>query len=276
MTQELVASMLGVRREGITEAAGKSAACRLHPLPPRPHCGARARRTGDRARASATPWSRRNCAACCPTCGIARAFPIVGEQCRPAGHFLEFTGPHTHPVTTRCHLPRSGRLLGRLRCGQVAALAFPSLQVLRALLLLGMVKRGASTHCESGADRRSSDQHKRYYPTSVHHHGFLRDSTARSIFAARSQVGALTHRACQDPRPLSPLGSQTVRRAGGSLEILPALTGRPQSVRVDGVVGAALSHPACVTEQTISSLAVTILITREHYENLQSRIPASR
>ena len=47
MTQELVASMLGVRREGITEAAGKLAAGRLHPLPPRPHRGARAVRTGD-------------------------------------------------------------------------------------------------------------------------------------------------------------------------------------------------------------------------------------
>ena len=46
MTQELVASMLGVRREGITEAAGKLAARRLHPLPPRPHLGARALRAG--------------------------------------------------------------------------------------------------------------------------------------------------------------------------------------------------------------------------------------
>ena len=41
MTQELVASMLGVRREGITEAAGKLQQSGLHPLPARTHRSAR-------------------------------------------------------------------------------------------------------------------------------------------------------------------------------------------------------------------------------------------
>ena len=40
MTQELVASALGVRREGITEAAGKIAARWSNSLPPRPHYSA--------------------------------------------------------------------------------------------------------------------------------------------------------------------------------------------------------------------------------------------
>jgi CRP-like cAMP-binding protein len=63
MTQELVASMLGVRREGITQAAG---ICR------RPVSFAIAAGTSQwpiapdwkRARANATPWSRRNWTAC--------------------------------------------------------------------------------------------------------------------------------------------------------------------------------------------------------------------
>ena len=46
MTQELVASALGVRREGITEAAGNLQRAGLHSLPPRPHCGARSVRPG--------------------------------------------------------------------------------------------------------------------------------------------------------------------------------------------------------------------------------------
>ena len=36
--------MLGVRREGITEAAGNLQRAGIHPLPPRPHCGARSGR----------------------------------------------------------------------------------------------------------------------------------------------------------------------------------------------------------------------------------------
>ena len=48
MTQELVASALGVRRESITRGRRQSAARRLHPLPPRPHFRARAVRAGSR------------------------------------------------------------------------------------------------------------------------------------------------------------------------------------------------------------------------------------
>jgi hypothetical protein len=47
MTQELVASMLGVRRESVTEAAGQFAERRLHPLPAWTHCGAGPRRFGN-------------------------------------------------------------------------------------------------------------------------------------------------------------------------------------------------------------------------------------
>ena len=41
MTQELIANMLGVRREGVTEAAGKLQGAGLDPLQPRPHHRAR-------------------------------------------------------------------------------------------------------------------------------------------------------------------------------------------------------------------------------------------
>jgi hypothetical protein len=58
MTQELVASMLGVRREGITRppeiAAARSYRYR------RGHIAVLERSGLERARASATPWSRRN------------------------------------------------------------------------------------------------------------------------------------------------------------------------------------------------------------------------
>ncbi len=46
ITQELIAGMLGVRREGITEAAGKLQEQWADPLPPRPHHGAEPRRVG--------------------------------------------------------------------------------------------------------------------------------------------------------------------------------------------------------------------------------------
>ena len=44
MTQELIANMLGVRREGVTEAAGKLQDAGLIQLQPRPHHGARSAR----------------------------------------------------------------------------------------------------------------------------------------------------------------------------------------------------------------------------------------
>ena len=54
MTQELIANMLGVRREGVTEAAGKLQGAGLIQLHPRPHHGARPRRLEAARRASAT------------------------------------------------------------------------------------------------------------------------------------------------------------------------------------------------------------------------------
>ena len=46
MTQELIANMLGVRREGVTEARAQLAEGRIDPLFARPHCGAGSRRSG--------------------------------------------------------------------------------------------------------------------------------------------------------------------------------------------------------------------------------------
>ena len=49
MTQELIANMLGVRREGVTESAGKLQQLGLIQLQPRPDHGARPARTGGAA-----------------------------------------------------------------------------------------------------------------------------------------------------------------------------------------------------------------------------------
>ena len=60
MTQELVASMLGVRREGITEAAGKLQRAGLISYR-RGHIAVLDRAgAGSATPASAMPWSRRN------------------------------------------------------------------------------------------------------------------------------------------------------------------------------------------------------------------------
>ena len=56
MTQELIANMLGVRREGVTEGALQAAEGRADPLRARPHHGARPRRASKRAPASAMRW----------------------------------------------------------------------------------------------------------------------------------------------------------------------------------------------------------------------------
>ena len=63
MTQELIANMLGVRREGVTEAAGKLQAAGLIKQPRQDH-GPRPAGS-QRACASATPWSSRSTTGCC-------------------------------------------------------------------------------------------------------------------------------------------------------------------------------------------------------------------
>ena len=75
MTQDLVASMLGVRRESVTEAAGRlqDAGCIRYR---RGHIAVLDRRHSKNAFANATPWSRTNSAACSTTCAdsaVARA-----------------------------------------------------------------------------------------------------------------------------------------------------------------------------------------------------------
>ena len=55
MTQELIANMLGVRREGVTEAAGKLQEAGLIKYS-RGHITVLDRRASRRGPASATPW----------------------------------------------------------------------------------------------------------------------------------------------------------------------------------------------------------------------------
>ncbi len=81
MTQELIANMLGVRREGVTEAAGKLQEAGLDPLPPRPHHGARPARAWRRAPASATRSSRRSSIACCRTSPDSPRAPDSAHIC---------------------------------------------------------------------------------------------------------------------------------------------------------------------------------------------------
>ena len=65
MTQELIANMLGVRREGVTESAGKLQKLGLDPVQPRSHHRRSTGRPWKRTPASATRWSRRSSIACC-------------------------------------------------------------------------------------------------------------------------------------------------------------------------------------------------------------------
>ena len=64
MTQELIANMLGVRREGVTEAAGKLQRAGLIHYS-RGRITVLDRPGWKRACASATRWSRRSTTGCC-------------------------------------------------------------------------------------------------------------------------------------------------------------------------------------------------------------------
>ena len=64
MTQELIANMLGVRREGVTEAAGKLQDAGLIHYS-RGHISVLDRERSKRACANATRWSRRSSTGCC-------------------------------------------------------------------------------------------------------------------------------------------------------------------------------------------------------------------
>jgi CRP-like cAMP-binding protein len=59
MTQELIANMLGVRREGVTHAAGKLQDEKVIDLQARAHYGPGPREARGACAANATPWSRK-------------------------------------------------------------------------------------------------------------------------------------------------------------------------------------------------------------------------
>ena len=67
MTQELIANMLGVRREGVTEAALQAAEAGPDPLRARPHQRARPRRPGGAHLRVLCGGQDANTTACCPT-----------------------------------------------------------------------------------------------------------------------------------------------------------------------------------------------------------------